>query len=338
MSGPLEARITAPAPVCPAPDLASYDRIVVGMSGGKDSLACILHLLECGVPRAKIELWHHLVDGREGSSLMDWPVTEDYCRKFAAAFGLTLYFSWRTGGFEREMLRDNAPTAPTQFETPEGVRQAGGVRGKVGTRLRFPQVAADLSVRWCSAYLKIDIAACALRNDARFEHSRTLVVTGERAEESPARARYQTFEPDRADNRAGRSGRHIDHWRPVHAWTEQQVWDILCRHRVNPHPAYRLGFGRTSCLSCIFGSKDQWATVRALSPEHFERIARYEERFGVTINRSKSVRMLAEAGTAYPIQDERLRAMALGAVYTDPVVVDDWQLPAGAFGESTGPV
>jgi len=320
-----------------APELASYDTIIVGMSGGKDSLACILHLLDAGVPRHKIELWHHLVDGREGSSLMDWPVTEDYCKKFAAAFGMKIYFSWRTGGFEREMLRDNTPTAPTQFETPEGVRQAGGVRGRVGTRLKFPQVAADLSVRWCSAYLKIDVAACALRNDPRFAGARTLVVTGERAEESPARARYKTFEPDRADNRNGRSQRHIDHWRPVHKWSEQAVWDIIRHYQVNPHPAYRLGFGRTSCLSCIFGSKNQWATVQRFAPNHFELVARYEEQFGVTIHRSKSVRELAESGTAYPVPDERLLAMALSPAHIDPILVEDWTLPSGAFGESTGP-
>lgn len=52
---------------------SSYDVVIVAFSGGKDSLACLLHLLELGVPRSKIELWHHDVDGREGSTLMDWP-------------------------------------------------------------------------------------------------------------------------------------------------------------------------------------------------------------------------------------------------------------------------
>jgi tRNA(Ile)-lysidine synthase TilS/MesJ len=60
-------------------DLASYDVIIVAFSGGKDSAACVLHLLDLGVPKHKIELWHHLVDGREGSTLMDWPCTEAYC-------------------------------------------------------------------------------------------------------------------------------------------------------------------------------------------------------------------------------------------------------------------
>jgi tRNA(Ile)-lysidine synthase TilS/MesJ len=110
-----------------SPDLNSYDVIVVAFSGGKDSIACVLHLLELGVPRERIELWHHDVDGREGSSLMDWPVTRDYCRAFAAAFGLPIFFSWKVGGFEREMCRDNARTAPTGSRLPTaalGRRQA----------------------------------------------------------------------------------------------------------------------------------------------------------------------------------------------------------------------
>jgi diphthamide synthase (EF-2-diphthine--ammonia ligase) len=84
-------------------DLAQYDKIIVYFSGGKDSLACLLHLLEQGVPAEKIELWHHEIDGREGSELMDWTCTPDYCRKVAQVFGIQIYFSWKVGGFEGEM-------------------------------------------------------------------------------------------------------------------------------------------------------------------------------------------------------------------------------------------
>jgi len=41
-----------------------YDKILVAFSGGKDSIACVLHLLDLGIPRSSIELHHHLVDGR----------------------------------------------------------------------------------------------------------------------------------------------------------------------------------------------------------------------------------------------------------------------------------
>ncbi len=49
------------------PILQKYDRTIIPFSGGKDSLACILWALENQLPN--IELWHHLVDGREGSDL-----------------------------------------------------------------------------------------------------------------------------------------------------------------------------------------------------------------------------------------------------------------------------
>lgn len=222
------------------PDLASYDHILVFTSGGKDSLACLLRLLEAGADARRVELHHHEVDGR-GAPFMDWPVTGAYVAATADAFDVPLYRSWREGGFEREMLRHEAATARILFETPHGVMGAGGA-GRPGTRLAFPQVSADLSVRWCSPALKIDVGAAVIRNQDRFLGRRILVVTGERAEESPARARYASFEPHRSDTRGGaRRPRHVDHWRPVHAWSATRVWDTLRRHGVRPHPAYPLG-------------------------------------------------------------------------------------------------
>ena len=319
-------------------NLDSYRHIVVMFSGGKDSLACLLYLIDTGVPRERLEVWHHLVDGREDSSLMDWPVTEDYCRRVAKHLGVKIRFSWKEGGFEREMLRAGVPTAPIHYETPEGTRQTGG-RGPAGTRLRFPQVSANLAVRWCSAYLKIDVAAAALRGDPRFLDSRTLVVTGERAEESAARARYKPFEPHRADRRFGRRRRrHIDHWRPVLHWPERQVWDIIRAHGIRPHPAYRAGFGRVSCMTCIFGAPDQWATVRAHAPERFRRIADYEAQFGVTIHRKRPVTERVLAGTAYAAAPSGIdAALCESHEETVAVPVDQWELPAGAFGEKAGP-
>ncbi len=54
----------------PSPDLASYDRIVVAMSGGKDSVASLLTLLDAGVSPSRIECYHHDVDGA-GPSFTD---------------------------------------------------------------------------------------------------------------------------------------------------------------------------------------------------------------------------------------------------------------------------
>lgn len=322
------------------PNLTDYDRFVVFQSGGKDSLAAILHLLECGVHPNLIELHHHCVDGREGSTLMDWPVTEAYCRAFAKAFDLKLYFSWKVGGFEGEMLRNNTPTAAVAYERTDGtISITGGDSKSLGTRHKFPQVTADLSQRWCSSYLKIMVGDRILTNELRFRESKTLVITGERAQESSARAKYQTFEPDRCDNRRGKKViRHIDHWRPIHKWSEEEVWAIIERHRVNPHPAYWLGWGRVSCSCCIFGSPNQWATIKKYMPDQFEKIAEYEELFGTTIQRKLSIRQLAEKGVAY-LCDPRMLQIALSHQYSESIIVSgQWKLPPGAFGESCGPL
>jgi 3'-phosphoadenosine 5'-phosphosulfate sulfotransferase (PAPS reductase)/FAD synthetase len=314
-----------------------YSKIIVFFSGGKDSIACLLHLLDHNVPKTKIELWHHDVDGQEGEHLMDWPVTKSYCQAVADAFDIPLYFSWKVGGFEREMLRENARTAPTKFETPEGeVIQVGGTRGKLSTRRKFPQVSANLSVRWCSAYLKIDVGAAAIRNQQRFNNTRTLVISGERAEESPARSNYKMFEPDRSDNRNGRTGRHVDRWRPVHKWSESDVWKILERYQVNPHPAYHLGWGRVSCLHCIFANNNQCASAWFVDYRGFQRLVDYEIDFDCTIHRSKSLIERKDQGTPYDMYEHVIQ-QAMSTTYYGKIIVDRWALPAGAFGDSCGP-
>ncbi|WP_159731241.1 phosphoadenosine phosphosulfate reductase family protein [Methylosinus sp. Ce-a6] len=326
---------------CIAPDVRSYDHILVACSGGKDSLACVLHLLDEGVDPSRIELHHHDVDGR-GPPTFDWPITAGYCRAIAEAFDVPLYFSWRDGGLRREMLREGEPTACVTFETAEGSVTTVGGLGNPGTRLRFPQVTADLRLRWCSSVAKIDVMRSMICNSPRFLGKRTLVVTGERAEESPARARYATFEPHRTDTRGGtRRRRHVDHWRPVHGMEERQVWDLLRRHRVVPHVAYQLGFGRVSCMHCIFGSPDQLATIRWMAPERFEMIAEYERRFGCTIKRDAPIHAVADRGRPYPAALARpdLVELALSehwspAIRTSP---EGWRLPAGAFGDAAGP-
>lgn len=270
---------------------------------------------------------------------MDWPCTADYCRQFAKALEIPIYFSGKVGGFKREMLREDQLTAPIVFETPKGNQgRCGGIRGKKNTRRKFPQVSANLSVRWCSAYLKIGVGSAAIRNQTRFSGKRTLVITGERAEESAGRAKYKTFEPDTTDNRSGRTRRHVDRWRPVHSWPEKKVWSILKKWKIVVHPAYYLGWGRVSCAACIFGSPNQWASLLYINPKQVHRIASFEKEFGLTIHRTRSVLQNAEKGTKYPeTKNASLVAQALGKTYSEPIITDNWALPAGAFGESAGP-
>lgn len=166
--------------------LEEYDKIIVLFSGGKDSLAAVLHLLELGVPKEKIQLWHHDIDGGNPTRKMDWPVTQAYVRAVAEYLGITLLPSWRVNGFWGEVYRIGA-SWPIQYTDPETgemlecrlsdkqVRSAE-LREKIltdleqneletmGFRLKFPAKSGNLAVRWCSSILKITVADMVIRN------------------------------------------------------------------------------------------------------------------------------------------------------------------------------
>lgn len=321
-------------------DLHSYDKYIVSFSGGKDSTACFLYLLEQGVDKSKIELWHQEIDGRE-QPFFDWEITPDYCRKFAQAFGVKIFFQWKEGGFRREMLRKQSLTAPICFEQEDGsICCVGGNNGSEATRLRFPQVSPNLMVRWCSAYLKIDVCATAIRNQERFRNIRTLVLTGERGEESTQRAKYEILEPHRADLRNGKTfKRHVDHFRPVRDYSEAQIWELIKKYRIRVHPCYYMGWGRCSCKFCIFGNNNQFASAAKVSPTQINVVMQYESEFGCTIKRKQRLSHIIEAGTPYDTITPELIKLATSTEYYLPIILsqnENWTLPAGAFGESCG--
>ena len=316
--------------------LDQYDVIVVGYSGGKDSLAALLRVLDLGVPPSKIELHHHDIDG-EGERLMDWPCTRPYVEATAKALGIPLVLSWREGGFVREMLRDNSPTAPVVYEKGGGRVSLPTMRATAGTRLRFPQQSADLNTRWCSAYLKIDVMARVLNNDPAYQGKKVLVVTGERRQESSARSKYEEIEKHRCNSRS-----HLVHqWRPVIDWTEEGVWEIIARHRIRPHPAYLLGYGRVSCMNCIFADEDQWASNQVLAPGWVSRIGAYERQFGVTIRKGTTVEEMARKEFISD-KPEELRRLAMSPdAFTVGLFFlaegETWKQPAGSFKRCGGP-
>ena len=205
-----------------AVDPFSYDHIIVAFSGGKDSLALVLLLLLLGVPKERIELWHHEVDGGEGegpggrdarrswTGLARRPTARRSPRPSASSSttrGKSAASRWRCARTTR--LR-----RATSMSCPDGSFARGGGPSDDGTRLMWPAKAGDLGKRWCSAYLKIMVAEIILRNEPRFQGARTLVLTGERGEESPKRDTYKVFQKHQADLRDGRVPRLIDQWRP----------------------------------------------------------------------------------------------------------------------------
>ncbi len=112
---------------------------------------------------------------------------------------------------------------------------------KYGYRMKFPAKSGDLSRRWCSAYLKIAVADSVMSNlDKTRENVKVLVVSGERRGESKGRSKYNEMEIHRT-NAEKKARRTVHQWRPVIDYSEKDVWEVLKRHNVNPHPCYRAG-------------------------------------------------------------------------------------------------
>jgi hypothetical protein len=86
-----------------------------------------------------------------------------------------------------------------RFDVPGGRRRERWGATMWGPTSSSPKRAADLSTRWCSAYVKIMVMDAAIRNQRRFLGKRTPVLTGERYDESTNRQTYDVFEPHRTD-------------------------------------------------------------------------------------------------------------------------------------------
>lgn len=307
-------------------------KILVAFSGGKDSVAMVLYLLELGVDKSRIELHHHDVDGRR-YRVFDWTCTPSYCQAFADAFDLPLIFSWREGGIVREINRENEGLQDVCFEKDGEVVRLKSRKGN-STRKKFPAVSADLRTRWCSSVVKIDVLARVVNN--LYNDCDLLVLTGERREESPARSKYNDVEKYRSHTKR----RNAWQWRPIIDFTEEQVWALFEKYRVQAHPCYELGWSRCSCQTCIFSSSNVWATIYDLSTEKVFFISNMEDEIEHTLYNKMTIWDKVKKGTSF-LTDARKKRWKDEALcdFNSPIIVDDWRLPAGAFGnESSGSI
>ena len=352
--------------------LEEYDRVILLISGGKDSIASYYKLLELGVPKQKIEFWHHDIDGGHPSRRMDWRCTSGYIHAFSEAEQIPLRVSWRKNGFFGELYRIGA-SEPIEWKEPETraviqcplskkyiecqklkERAPADMEKQLeqfGYRMKFPMKTGDLSRRWCSAYLKIMVADTVLRNLHSLEHFgktggkpgkdiRLLIVSGERRGESAGRSKYNEMEVHRT-NAAAKSRRIVHQWRPVIDYSEKDVWEVLKRHKVNPHPCYRAGWNRCSCAMCIFSTPTLFAGIRELYPEDYGMLRQDENVLGFTLDNDCDLdTFIGNAGSCvYHGDKEAIHSLVTGEFSVDSVYVQgEWKYPAGAFhGAEGGP-
>lgn len=386
--------------------LEEYDLAVVLLSGGKDSIACYYKLLELGMPKRKIECWHHDIDGGHPSRRMDWRCTQNYVRAFTSSEGVSLRTSWRVNGFYGELYRVGA-SEPVEWMEPETeeIRQCRlspnylrckDIKEKAaedmeeqlkpyGYRWRFPAKTGDLSRRWCSAYLKIMVADTVISNLSRLgeleglggnqhkfpaeggtnqgrwcsgnlktavqdsvhanlektkDNVKVLVVSGERRGESIGRSKYNEMEIHRT-NAIKKAHRLVHQWRPIIDYSEKDVWEILKRHKINPHPCYRAGWNRCSCAMCIFSTPSLFAGIRELYPEDFKLLKQDEHILGFTLDNKQDLDTFVgnAQSCVYHGDKEAIHSLRTGEFSVDDIRVNGkWMYPAGAFhGAEGGP-
>lgn len=315
--------------------LSEFDYIIVALSGGKDSVACLLHLLDLGVSTDKIECWHHCIDGDPEAQehFMDWKCTTAYVQALCDRLNVPLYLSWRDQGYYAELTKNNSPSKGVYFEDENWKLHYVASKSKSATRGLFPQQSGSLRTRWCSSSLKIEVGGFAIRHQKRFLNRKTLIVTGERREESPGRAKYLEWQEHASHTKS----RAVLQWRPVIDWSSKEVWDVIKEWGIVPHPAYWLGFGRTSCMGCIFLNNSDWARVNAISPSTFQRISKLEKASGKAIDRKGKFLPERVEGEAVQVHDY-WKEVAESAAWAIPIQIraEEWKLPPGAKRDLSG--
>lgn len=251
--------------------------VVVSMSGGKDSTATYLYLLESGFIE-KCEKQGRRVIRVFADTGWELPETYDYVEQLQNQFGKIhrvalwvpiagevcpqnfdhLHPLWATsrGGNNGFMDGDKAAMAK--------IVEARIGRYSPMLRLIIQRGYFPTSVRrWCTDYTKKEPIVSFL---SKYDDPTNTI--GVRAEESPSRAKFPAW--------AWSDDYDCWVWRPIKHWTKSDVISIHNRFGIAPNPLYLQGSGagRVGCGPCVFSGKND---ILWLSVNHPERIKIVED-------------------------------------------------------------
>lgn len=205
--------------------------VVASVSGGKDSTAMALHLRELGIPA-------RLVFFDTG-----WESEVTY-RHIEYLEGVLGPIERRTNVVQ---LSAEQTAAAERVEAVLGISPSAFVRVCMSKGI-FPR----RKVRFCTQFLKVFVAQQVIR-EMHASGVFPVNAVGIRAAESAARAKLPETEVSTT----------LDClvWRPIIAWTEEQVLAIHREHNVKLNPLYLRGAERVGCYPCIFAGKGELRLV-----------------------------------------------------------------------------
>lgn len=255
--------IALPDPIHTA--LCDGAALAVSISGGKDSQAMLLALVEVHRrqqwPGDIFAIHAHL--GR-----MEWPQTFAHCEAICKDAGLPLTVVSRPQGDLLQEMWDRVEKLRGTDKPP------------------FP----DSKNRYCTSHHKTNQIDKALR-----KHQVIISAEGIRADESPARAKRPEWE---LREQICTRDRTAYTWRPLLHWTEADVWaqmgtsleEVQRRRKLYragdreaafagwiAHPAYVMGNMRLSCAMCVLASRADITNGALHNPELYAELVRMEE-------------------------------------------------------------
>jgi len=260
------------------------NRVVVSVSGGKDSAAAALHMRELGVPFDAVFLdtgWEH----RD---------TYDYLRgPLEAAIGP---IRW---------LRAEVTLPPGREAMAQELEAMLGHYSAMVRLCLYKIMFPARTIRWCTDAAKVQV----MHRWLDTVDEPTVSVLGIRADESEARARMPEWEW--LDSR--------DYWihRPLIAWTLDDVIAIHRRHGLAPNPLYLQGSTRVGCWPCIFARKAEIRAVADTDPARIAVIERLEAMIAELYRRDDATegrKARAEAPPTWFVPHDEPRAWPIARV------------------------
>ena len=208
--------------------------VAVGVSGGKDSVACALavdrHLKSIGHTGPRLLI--HADLGR-----VEWKDSLPSCQRLAAHIGWELVVVRRKAGDMLARWQGRWANNLTRYRDLSCVK------------LILPW--STPSMRFCTSELKTAVIASALKK--RFDGLDILNITGVRRQESQSRSRMPVSAPMSLLERKNATGMS---WNAIIEWRLDEVLESISGSGLALHEAYtKYGSSRVSCAFCIMGSE-----------------------------------------------------------------------------------
>lgn len=248
---------------------------VVGLSGGKDSIAVLLLAMERNTPNLMS------VFNDTGN---EHPMTYEYVAYLKNAIPVPLVI---TKADFSERIRKKREFVINHWEkrgvSPERIALAVENLKPTGNPFldlckwkgRFPST----KTRFCTGELKVYPFQEQLLMPLMRDENEVVMWTGVRADESPARAKLPMEE-------------YIDPgylmYRPILHWTAEDCFAYTKKHGIKNNPLYSLGMGRVGCMPCVMSRKAEIREISNRFPEVIDRLEGWEEETGKCAKRGVS--------------------------------------------------